>query len=205
MAQQELLIGTMNPGKVWEIKSGLEDLPVRLRKLADFSDISEPVESGATYEENALIKARSYSQQTGLLALADDSGLEVNYLNGAPGILSARYAGDTASDEERIRLLLANLSKAADFERSARFVCVMVLADPRLLKTVVGVCEGRVAAEPRGDNGFGFDPIFVPKNYASTFAELPAVTKNAISHRGRALADIKEFLSDFLTGAGRAR
>ncbi|HKZ79031.1 MAG TPA: RdgB/HAM1 family non-canonical purine NTP pyrophosphatase [Pyrinomonadaceae bacterium] len=198
MARLELLIGTRNPGKIQEIQSTLGYLPLRLRLLADFPHISIPNENGSTYEENALIKARAYSQQTGLLALADDSGLEVDQLNGAPGISSARYAGDGASDAESIRLLLSNLSRTGDSELLARFVCVMVIADLRPLKIAVGTCEGRIADQPRGENGFGFDPIFVPTNYSSTFAELPAEIKNSISHRARALVGIRQFLNDLL-------
>lgn len=198
MARLELLIGTRNPGKILEIQTALGDLPLRLRLLADFPHISIPNENGSSYEENALIKARAYSEQTGLLVLADDSGLEVDQLDGAPGISSARYAGDGASDGERIKMLLSHLSRTGDSELLARFVCVMVIADPRPLKIAVGTCEGRIAKEPRGENGFGFDPIFVPTNYSSTFAELPAEIKNSISHRARALAGIKQFLTGLI-------
>lgn len=198
MTQLELLIGTRNPGKILEIQSALADLPLRLHLLSEFPHISIPGENGATYEENALIKAQAYSRQTGLLALADDSGLEVKQLNGAPGILSARYAGDGASDEVRVQVLLSNLSRTGDSELLARFVCVMVIADPRPLKISLGTCEGTISVEPRGENGFGFDPIFVPAGYSTTFAELPAEIKNAISHRTRALAGIKQFLTGLI-------
>ena len=194
----ELLVATRNSGKVQEIKLALQDLPLRLRFLDEFPELSAVDESGKSYEENAIIKARSYSKETGLCALADDSGLEVAALAGGPGVWSKRYAGSGASDEERIGLLLSELSRSQGRERQARFICVIVIADSQLINVAEGSCEGRITYAPRGENGFGFDPIFIPENYESTFAELPLDTKNKISHRAQALARTRHFLSHWL-------
>jgi XTP/dITP diphosphohydrolase len=196
--RRELLVATRNSGKVQEIKLALQDLPLRLRFLDEFPELSAVDESGKSYEENAIIKARSYSKQTGLCALADDSGLEVAALGGAPGVWSKRYAGSEASDEERIDRLLSELSRSQGRERQARFICVMAIADSRLINVAEGSCEGRIADVPRGENGFGFDPIFIPENYESTFAELSLHTKNKISHRAQALVQTRHFLSHWL-------
>ena len=206
----EILVATSNPGKIREIQDGLNSLPVRLRYLDEFSNVSLVDEVGRTYEENAILKALGYSKQTGICALADDSGLEVDALGGGPGVFSARFGGDQASDPERIEKLLTTLSQHRGQERTARFVCCMALtgwekveeqtqrADPRLLHVTEAKCEGTIATRLRGTNGFGFDPVFVPKGYPETFAELPAKVKASISHRGLALAAIHEFLDLWL-------
>ena len=195
----ELLVATRNSGKVQEIKLALQDLPLRLRFLDEFPELSAVDETGKSYEENAIIKARSYSKETGLCALADDSGLEVAALGGGPGVRSKRYAGRQASDEERIGRLLSELSRSQGRERQARFICVVAIADSRLINVAEGRCKGRIAEVPRGENGFGFDPIFIPENYESTFAELSLHTKNKISHRAQALARTRHFLSHWLS------
>lgn len=202
----ELLIATNNPGKIREIQDSLRDVSVRLRYLREFGDISSVDETGATYEENATLKAVSYSKQTGLCSLADDSGLEVDVLDGRPGALSARYGG--ASDRERTEALLIALSQRSLPERTARFVCCMALAgwplgqssegDPGLLHICQEKCDGLIGAEPRGKNGFGYDPVFVPNGYHETFAELPSVVKNAISHRAKAIKGMREFLNRWI-------
>src|ERR1041385_1122011 len=188
----ELLIATFNAGKVKEIESELSGLPVRFRYLPEFPAITQPIEDGNSYAENARIKAISYAKQTRIASLADDSGLEVRALNGEPGVLSARYAGSGATDRQRIEKLLAALKGKDD--RAARFVCDLALAEfasranePTISVVTTGVCRGTILPEPRGSNGFGFDPIFVPDEYKQTFAELPAQTKNKISHRAQAL------------------
>jgi XTP/dITP diphosphohydrolase len=160
------------------------------------------VESGHTYEENAVLKARSYAQQTGLLALADDSGFEVEALGGAPGVISARYAGQGASDSDRVAFLLRELASAPSSNRSARFVCVTALADSTaaIVNVEYGACEGQIIDQPRGANGFGYDPIFIPPGFDKTFAELPNEIKNNISHRGRALQSVRAFLERLLAG-----
>lgn len=194
----ELLIATRNAGKVREFASLLADMPLRLRSLAEFPEVPEAEETGATFAENAALKARFYASQTGLWTLADDSGLEVDALGGAPGVYSARYAGADASDAERISLLLAELGRTNDAARRARFVCAIAIAHPAsdALDLFTGTCEGRIAPEPRGANGFGYDPVFIPENFEETFGELPSETKHDLSHRARALHAARAFLRE---------
>ena len=196
----DLLIATGNTGKAAEIRVLLGNLPISLRTLIDFPNVRPVVESGNTYEENAVLKARSYARQTALFALADDSGLEVEALGGAPGVISARYAGQGASDNDRVAFLLRELANAPSANRSARFVCVIALADSTsaIVDVESGVCEGQIIDEPRGANGFGYDPIFIPQGFDKTFAELPNKIKNDISHRGRALQAARAFLERLL-------
>ena len=195
---EELLIATRNAGKVLEFSRLLGDLPVTLRGLADFPDLGEVEETGETLEENATLKARVYAGQTGLLALADDSGLHVDALGGAPGVRSARYAGPLVTDAERNALLLSALNATRDGERRARFVCVLALYRPAgdSLKLFRGTCEGRIGHEPRGDGGFGYDPIFIPDGYSQSFGELPSDVKDRISHRAVALSAVRSFLAE---------
>ena len=195
-----LLLATNNIGKVEEMRALLSGLPFNFQTLRDFPWVKLAEETGASYEENASIKARSYAQQTGVLALADDSGLEVKALGGAPGLFSARYAGSTASDGERITCLLNQVERQGVKDRTATFVCVTALADPinRLLRIALGSCGGQIIDGPRGTNGFGYDPIFVPNGFDQTFAELSAEAKNVISHRAKSLRAMREFLQEFL-------
>lgn len=197
-ACSELLIATSNPGKIREIQLGLHDLPLRLRLLAEFPKISQPHEVGESYEQNAIIKATAYAKQTGLWALADDSGLEVDFLGGAPGLKSARLGG--TSDSERIGLLLSKLSGVYGKERGARFRCIMAIVDPDIgvINIAEGICNGTIGRAPVGGNGFGYDPIFIPEGYKLTFAQLPTETKTNISHRALALATTRKFLSRLL-------
>jgi XTP/dITP diphosphohydrolase len=193
----ELLIATRNLGKVAELRQAFANLPVALRFLAEFQNISEAKELGHTYEENALLKAMSYARQTGIAALADDSGLEVDALQGRPGLFSARFAGSSLSDAERTQALLAILSDVDPTQRTARFICCMVLygslpfqlthsSEPRVLAMTQGVCEGSLATTPIGTEGFGFDPIFIPNGYELSFSALDPAIKRKISHRARA-------------------
>lgn len=186
----KLLIATGNQGKVKEIAGFLADLPVRVYNLNDFTETFEPEETGTTFAENAELKARSYALQTGLWALADDSGLEVEALNNAPGIYSARYGGKELSDQARIEKLLAEIGAAEN--RRARFVCAMTIADEKgaIEFTAEGICEGRIALQASGSGGFGYDPVFIPEGYAETFGELPKEIKQRISHRKRAIDKI---------------
>ena len=194
--QTELLIATRNAGKNRELRSLLTSLPLHLRSLAEFPETTEVAETGMTFSENAVLKAKAYAEQTGLWTLADDSGLEVEALGGAPGIFSARYGGGTASDAERIEFLLAQLSSSGATGRRARFVCVIAIADPqtRIQNISMGECAGLIAQAPRGTNGFGYDPIFVPDGYEQTFGELPTEIKEQISHRALALKAARAFL-----------
>ena len=181
----KILIATKNTGKVKEIGEMLAELPFRLQNLSDFSEIIEPEETGATFAENADLKARYYALQTGVWALADDSGLEVAALNNAPGIYSARYAGEKANDGERITKLLAELDRKGDDNRRARFVCAMTVADETgaIILTAEGVCDGKIGFEAVGKNGFGYDPVFIPDGFSETFGELSNDIKQCISHR----------------------
>jgi XTP/dITP diphosphohydrolase len=206
-APQQILIATHNQGKIREIQEALLGLPIEFRYLSEFPNTPAVQEVGRTYEENAVLKAMGYSKLTGVSSLADDSGLEVDALGGEPGVFSARYAGKHASDAQRINKLLAALNERPGKKRTARFVCCMALAvgpqdretansnEPGLLKVTEGTCEGFISHAPRGSNGFGFDPVFVPVGYNETFAELPDEVKARISHRALALAAMRAFLT----------
>ena len=191
-----LLLGTRNPGKVKEITTILEDSGWTFSSLQEFESVETAAEDGVTYAENAIAKARFYAAATGLLALADDSGLEVAALGGAPGVYSARYAGEGASDADRRELLLAELAKVDTGDRRARFVAAVAISDPNglVLNLSEGICEGTITFEPRGNSGFGYDPLFVPDGYDQTFAELSDEVKNLISHRARALMRLRDSL-----------
>jgi len=192
-----LLLGTRNPGKLREITSILEGSGWSFSSLQEFDHVGSAEENGVTYSENAIAKAQFYAAATGLVALADDSGLEVAALDGAPGVYSARYAGENASDADRRQLLLSELSKTSNTDRRARFVCVVAIADPAgtILNVSEGICNGTLTFAPRGDSGFGYDPLFIPDGYTQTFAELPETLKNRISHRALALVQTKQFLA----------
>ena len=196
----ELLLATVNTGKIIELKKLFAGLPVELRSLRDFDGITDVEETGATFEENAILKAGSYARQTGMFALADDSGLEIAALDNRPGVMSARYAGDDTGFEEKMAKLLWELDRTGDDDRSARFVCVMALANERgkIQFTSKGICEGMIDVKPRGSNGFGYDPIFVPTGFDRTFGELSSDIKQEIGHRGRASAIIIQYLLDFI-------
>jgi XTP/dITP diphosphohydrolase len=192
-----LLIATRNPGKVREYAELLEGLSLDLCGLADLGLESEVDETGQTFSANAQLKATAYCHASGLLTFADDSGLEVEVLGGAPGVFSARYAGHGASDADRVRKLLAALEGVPWDKRGARFRCVIALAWPDgRLETFEGQCDGVIAFEPKGTNGFGFDPVFYMPEHGCTMAELPMDVKNRISHRGRAAALAFERLKD---------
>jgi XTP/dITP diphosphohydrolase len=191
MSELQLLIGTGNRGKIREITAALTGLPLIVRTLEEFPELTAPTEDADTYEGNARIKAQYYANQTGLTTLADDSGLEVGALGGRPGVHSARYGGDGLSDEDRVRLLLDELKGHEN--RNARFVCAMVL-EGNVETFVQETVEGTLTTEPHGSGGFGYDPIFVPNGYDQTFGVLPAELKQRISHRGKALASIRRFL-----------
>lgn len=196
MTNLEILIGTGNRGKVKEIKRALKDLRLKFHIIADFPGIFQPAEEAGSYAENASIKAQSYAQQTRLWTLADDSGLEVNALNGLPGVRSARFGGEGRSDADRTSLLLSELLAVGGGERSACFICAVAIAKPNgeIINVAHGTCPGNIATAPSGDEGFGYDPVFVPAGYDMTFAEMPLLLKNTISHRGKALAATREFL-----------
>ncbi len=190
-----LLIATHNEGKASELRSLLKGTAFRLISLAEISlAIPAPDETGKTFAENALLKARYYRGLTGLLSLADDSGLEVDALDGAPGILSARYAGKGASQYEMIAKLLRELEGVRDSERRARFVCAVAIAGENLEKVFEGTCEGVIGHVARGENGFGYDPVFIDPETGKTFAELTTSQKSLLSHRAHAVGQACEFL-----------
>ena len=200
---QTLLIATHNQGKLREYRTLLADLPLKVVNLDEAGVDFDVDETGTTFAENALLKARAYAAATGLLTWADDSGLEVDALDGAPGVYSARYAGPDATDEDRYRKLLRTLAAQPDAPRTARFRCVVALVTPDgAAYTTDGVCPGVIIDEPRGAHGFGYDPVFFLPDLGQTMAELPPATKNRISHRGRAAAAAKTVLADLLHVSG---
>ena len=192
-----LLLGTRNPGKIYEIKLIIGDLGLDLHSLQEFDGVDVAEENEATYAGNAIAKAQFYARATGLLSLADDSGLEVEALDGAPGVLSARYAGEHATDADRRELLLSSLAHTGNPSRRARFVCAIAIATPEgdVLNLSEGICNGSIIFESRGDSGFGYDPLFVPDGYNETFGELSDDIKNQISHRARALQNLRAWFT----------
>jgi XTP/dITP diphosphohydrolase len=193
---KSIVLASNNPGKVREINQMLGGLNLSVVPQSDFK-VSEVEETGLTFVENAILKARHAARHTGLPAVADDSGIEVDYLNGAPGIYSARYAGKGASDEQNLRKLLADLNGVPDAERTARFQCLMVYLRHEFDPTPVicrGTWEGRITLDPHGANGFGYDPVFFVPTHGCSAAELPAAMKNKLSHRGQALRKLVEAL-----------
>ena len=191
---QRIVVGSRNAGKIREIQAVLADLPYEIVGLPD-EGVSDAEETGETFQENAVIKARYYCQHTGEYCLADDSGLEVDALQGAPGVYSARFAGAHASDSENNRKLLEELAEVPENQRTARFRSVLALVGPDgnvLLSE--GVCEGIILFEPRGSGGFGYDPLFFVTGQGKTMAEMKLEEKNQISHRGNALRAFKEKL-----------
>jgi XTP/dITP diphosphohydrolase len=183
----KLLLATTNWGKVREYRHLLRGLPFELVTL-DYVGVRIAVEENfPSYEENARMKAAAYAGASKLITLADDSGVEVDALGGEPGILSARAAGKEASDKDRIEHLLSRLKDVPWERRTARFKCVIAIATPsRKTELCDGVCQGLIALEPKGENGFGYDPVFYLPEFGKTIAELPLETKNQVSHRGKA-------------------
>jgi XTP/dITP diphosphohydrolase len=170
-------------------------VPFELVTLAEVGIDTEVEEVGRTFEENAIIKAATLADESGLLSLADDSGLEVDALDGEPGTLSARYAGENASDADRVRYLLSKLEGVPREKRQARFRCVIAIANPQgKVELCSGECDGVIALKPRGDKGFGYDPVFYLPELKKTMAELPPEEKNKLSHRGRAAAKARKVL-----------
>ena len=196
---KEIVIASKNKGKIAEIKEYFSKLPVKVLSLADFPDVVEPIEDGDTFEKNSLIKARYYASHTGRACLADDSGLEVDALNYAPGVYSARFAGEHASDAENNQKLLVSLKNIMQGERQARFRCALTFLDTEgTIITCDGSCEGEIALMPSGDGGFGYDPLFYISALNKSMAQLSMEEKNKISHRGKALKKMAENLAGYL-------
>jgi len=194
----DIVLATRNKKKAEEIKKIITNgsVPViNIFTLDDFPKSPDVKEEGKTFEENAVKKAVFVSKCTGMIAVADDSGLEVDALNGAPGVLSARYAGESADDKANVEKLLNEMRDIPYEKRGARFVCCIAMAFPNGdVKTFFGSVEGRIGTETKGLKGFGYDPIFYPEGYSRTFAEMSEDEKNAISHRGKAIRELREYL-----------
>ena len=201
MDQIRLIAATRNKGKLREIKQLLAQLPVEIVSMDEAGITVDIEESGSTFEENAAIKAESIWKLAGEAVLADDSGLEVDFLDGAPGIYSARYAGEGATDADRNRKLLDAMKEAPAEKRTARFVCaaVVIFGDGSRI-TAKGTCEGYIALEPAGGNGFGYDPLFYVPEYGKTVAQMNENLKNSISHRGKAFRKLAGKLGQRLAG-----
>jgi XTP/dITP diphosphohydrolase len=192
---KKLLLATNNPGKAREYRSLLRGIPFQIVTPADLGINVEVKETGGSFEENARLKAAALAKASGLLSLADDSGLEVDALGGEPGSRSHRWAGDDASDTDRVDQLLSKLKDVPEKQRTARFRCVIAIAEPDGgVEFFYGECRGVIAAAPRGDNGFGYDPVFSVPELGKTFAELKPEEKNRFSHRARAAAKAREAL-----------
>ena len=192
---KRLVLATRNRGKIVEISALLSGLVGRISSAADFANFPETVEDGATFEENALKKAREASRFTALPALADDSGLVVDALNGRPGVFSARYAGEGAGDAANNALLVEECMSIPDERRQAAFVCVLAFVTPEgVEKLFSGRVAGRIISEPRGDGGFGYDPFFLVDGFDRSMAELSLAEKNSISHRAEAFRKFREYL-----------
>jgi ribonuclease PH len=193
--KRKLILATHNPGKVAELRKVLAPLPLKILSLRDLPGLPTVPETGSTFAENALLKAETIGRITGEMVLADDSGLEVAFLQGKPGVYSARFAGEEATDEENNNYLLKVMADVPPQERRARFVCTMALAIPGQKTAVVeGSCEGQLAAASRGSRGFGYDPLFILAGESQTFAEMEPELKNRVSHRGKALEKVKRIL-----------
>lgn len=194
-----LLIATRNPKKKLELQQLLQDKNIRILTLDDIEEIPEIVEDGLSFTENATKKARESALLSGYTCLADDSGLVVDALEGKPGVLSARFAGEEAGDQKNNEKLLDMMKKVSASQRTARFICVIAVSSPvGIVETVSGVCEGSIALKPEGTSGFGYDPLFIPLGYDQTFAQLASSIKNSISHRGKALEKCQVLLQQFL-------
>ncbi len=191
---KKIVLATRNPYKIEELKTFLQNTGLEILTLEDFPQTPPLVEDGATFQENALKKAQQVHGITRLPSLADDSGLEVFYLNGRPGVRSARYAGDAATDEENNEKLLSEMRGVAPRRRKCQFRAVLALVANTYKELSEGVCPGKLVESPRGSNGFGYDPIFLPDGFLQTYAQLTSDQKNTISHRARAYQQMNEII-----------
>lgn len=192
---KSLALGTANRHKVLELRQLLAGAPWRIQSLDDYPAVPPPVEDGDTFEANAVKKARHYASCLSVPCIADDSGISVDALQGAPGVYSARYAGPECSDEDNNTKLLTAMAAIPTPARTARFICCAAYADPDgVVHAEFGVIEGRIGFQPVGSNGFGYDPLFIPEGYENTFAQLTLTEKQSISHRGRAFRKLRAYL-----------
>ena len=195
----EMILGTRNHGKIAEFRSLFKGMQIKLLSFYDFPDVPPVVEDGKTFQENAAKKAKAIAKATGRIAVSDDSGLEVDFLKGVPGVYSARFAGERATDRDNARKVLKGLDGVAWEERSARFVCVICAATPKgKIVSAEGTCKGTISFEMRGSHGFGYDPIFIPHGYQMTMAEMEPELKNRISHRADAMKKFRKVLKGFV-------
>ena len=196
----DLVIGTKNSNKVSEIKKILDGLPLRVLSLKDGKwDVPDVVEDGETFSDNAIKKVKAIYDITNTLTMADDSGIMVDVLDGKPGVYSARFSGETATDKENNDKLMKLMKDVPLDKRGAQFVCLIaIIGKDNNIKTVEGICRGKIAFTEKGDSGFGYDPLFIPDGYNETFAELGMEIKNKISHRSRALNKLKEVIGEYL-------
>ena len=195
----DVVLATRNEGKVREFLKLLAGLDLNILSLSAFPEIGDIEESGTTFEANALLKAKAVSSITGLIAIADDSGLEVDALGGRPGVYSARYAGEAASDRENYMKLLEEMKDVPEADRGAAFVCTIAVCTPSGESiTAAGRCKGEIASEPEGEGGFGYDPVFYLPDLNCSMASISKATKNKISHRGKAVKELIKVLPEFL-------
>jgi XTP/dITP diphosphohydrolase len=196
MAETDLLLASQNPGKLAEMRQLVKGLPFRVVGPVDLGILDAPEETGTSFMENAVLKARHYAQRSGLLTVADDSGLSVDALDGGPGLYSSRFGGEGATDADRNRLLLEKLAGVPSAKRGARFTsAVAAVRDGTVLFQTEASVEGRIAEATRGPNGFGYDPLFFYPAFGGTFGEVEPEKKARVSHRGQAFARLREFLS----------
>ncbi len=196
---KKILLATANKHKIEEIKYLLNGIPYEIVSVLDFENIKEVEEGKETYLENASLKALGYSKQTGILSLADDSGLEIDCLGGKPGVMSSRFLSEAKSYSEKNSMLLEMIKDVPQEKRGARFVCTAVLAyNGKVIKSFIGELKGSIAFEKAGNEGFGYDPVFYVPEYKTTLASVPAEIKNQISHRANAMKQVKEFLTNHL-------
>lgn len=193
----KIVLATANWDKILELRHALEGLPVEILTRDDFPGVPEVTEDGSTLEDNALKKARALCEATGIVAMGDDTGLEVAALDGAPGVFSGRFAGPKATYADNLRKLLRDMEGVPKERRGARFRCVIALVEPNGVEVLVeGTCEGTILTEPRGSGGFGYDPVFSVPPDGRTFAEMTVEEKDKISHRGRAMARMRRLLAE---------
>ena len=192
----KILLATHNKNKIVEITKALEGCGFEILSLNDKPDLPDVIEDGDTLEHNSLKKAREIHEHSGIMTLADDTGLEVDYLNGEPGVYSARWAGEGCTYDDNNRKMLKELDGVPEEKRNAEFRCVITLYGDGILKTADGVLKGKIIKEPRGVKGFGYDPIFMPDGYDITLAEMPLEEKNLISHRGKAVKRMVEIIKE---------
>jgi len=203
-SDRALVLATANRAKGRELRALLAGIPYHVQDLSDFPSLTLPAEGEASYEDNALLKARAVAEATRTLALADDSGIEVDALGGRPGVLSARYGGEGLHDEDRWRHMLRELRGVPPAQRTARYRCVVALCSPDGHEaTTQGVVDGLILESPRGDGGFGYDPVFYYPPLRATFAEVSAEAKHAVSHRGQAMARARRTLIDWAADDSR--